>query len=40
MKIAVIGTGNVGLVSGTCFATWGHEVACVDTNAGGSGGTL
>lgn len=33
MKIAVIGTGYVGLVSGTCFATWGHEVICVDKNA-------
>ncbi len=30
MKIAVIGTGYVGLVSGTCFAAWGHEVVCVD----------
>ncbi|MEC6999234.1 hypothetical protein VXQ18_01075 [Brucella abortus] len=28
MKIAVIGTGYVGLVSGTCFAAWGHEVVC------------
>lgn len=34
MKIAVIGTGYVGLVSGTCFANWGHEVVCVDKNAG------
>lgn len=33
MKIAVIGTGYVGLVSGTCFAAWGHEVVCVDKNA-------
>ncbi|WP_265515733.1 UDP-glucose dehydrogenase family protein [Nitratireductor luteus] len=33
MKIAVIGTGYVGLVSGTCFAEWGNEVACVDMNA-------
>lgn len=33
MKIAVIGTGYVGLVSGTCFAEWGHEVICVDKNA-------
>ncbi|MBR7652574.1 UDP-glucose/GDP-mannose dehydrogenase family protein [Brucella oryzae] len=33
MKIAVIGTGYVGLVSGTCFATWGHEVVCVDKDA-------
>ena len=33
MKIAVIGTGYVGLVSGTCFAEWGNEVVCVDMNA-------
>ena len=32
MKIAVIGTGYVGLVSGTCFAEWGNEVICVDKN--------
>jgi UDPglucose 6-dehydrogenase len=30
MKIAVIGTGYVGLVSGICFARIGHEVICVD----------
>lgn len=30
MKIAVIGTGYVGLVSGVCFSDFGHEVICVD----------
>ena len=30
MKIAVIGTGYVGLVSGTCFADSGNEITCVD----------
>lgn len=30
MKIAVIGTGYVGLVSGTCFSEFGHSVVCVD----------
>jgi len=30
MKIAVVGTGYVGLVSGTCFAETGNEVMCVD----------
>src|ERR1700733_7587757 len=33
MNIAVIGTGYVGLVSGTCFAESGNEVICVDVNA-------
>ena len=30
MKIAMIGTGYVGLVTGTCLAEFGHEVVCVD----------
>lgn len=33
MKISVIGTGYVGLVSGTCFADSGNEVWCVDIDA-------
>ena len=32
MKIAIVGTGYVGLVSGTCFAKIGVNVTCVDTN--------
>jgi UDPglucose 6-dehydrogenase len=32
MKIAVIGTGYVGLVTGTCFADVGNDVLCVDNN--------
>ena len=30
MKIAVVGTGYVGLVTGTCFADSGNEVICID----------
>ena len=34
MKIAMIGSGYVGLVSGACFADFGHEVVCVDKDEG------
>ncbi len=33
MKIAMIGTGYVGLVSGVCFSDFGHNVVCVDKDA-------
>ncbi|WP_340107422.1 UDP-glucose/GDP-mannose dehydrogenase family protein [Pikeienuella sp. HZG-20] len=32
MKLAMIGTGYVGLVSGVCFSDFGHDVICVDKN--------
>ena len=33
MKIAMVGTGYVGLVSGACFSEFGWDVVCVDNNA-------
>src|ERR1700742_3633131 len=33
MKIAMVGSGYVGLVSGACFADFGHDVVCVDKDA-------
>src|ERR1700750_2758808 len=34
MRVAMIGSGYVGLVSGACFADFGHHVVCVDKDAG------
>ncbi|MEO1427446.1 MAG: nucleotide sugar dehydrogenase, partial [Pseudomonadota bacterium] len=33
MRVVMVGTGYVGLVSGTCFADFGHDVVCVDKDA-------
>ena len=33
MRIAMIGTGYVGLVSGACIADFGHQVTCVDKDS-------
>jgi UDPglucose 6-dehydrogenase len=33
MRIAMVGTGYVGLISGACFADFGHQVTCVDNDA-------
>ena len=40
MKIAIFGTGYVGLVTGTCFAEMGNQVTCVDVDAGKIGRLL
>ena len=33
MRIAMVGTGYVGLVSGACIADFGHQVTCVDKDS-------
>ncbi|MEX0346889.1 MAG: UDP-glucose/GDP-mannose dehydrogenase family protein [Rhizobiaceae bacterium] len=34
MKVLVLGTGYVGLVTGACLASWGHQVVCADIDEG------
>ena len=34
LKIAMVGTGYVGLVSGACFSEFGFDVTCVDKDVG------
>jgi UDPglucose 6-dehydrogenase len=34
MRIAMVGTGYVGLVSGACFSDFGHDVVCIDKDSG------
>ncbi len=34
MQIAMVGSGYVGLVSGACFADFGHKVCCIDKDVG------
>ncbi len=34
LKIATIGAGYVGLVTGVCFSDFGYDVTCVDKDAG------
>jgi UDPglucose 6-dehydrogenase len=33
MKVAIVGTGYVGLVTGSCLANWGHHVTCIDQDS-------
>jgi UDPglucose 6-dehydrogenase len=40
MRIAMIGTGYVGLVSGACFADFGHDVTCIDKDEAKISGLL